>query len=682
MSGSRASTHPIGRNVILSALVLLAGLAPAQTPARRPLAIDDVYRVRDVGGPQVSPDGRWIAYTVTSMDREADKLRNEIWMVDWEGRTNVRLTSGPDWAPRWSPDGRYLSFLSSRPAEAKTQVWVLDRRGGEPVPLTDVKGEISEYAWSPDGRRLVLAMKEAEESPDAAAEAKPRTPKPIVIDRFHFKRDHEGYLTTTAGAHLYLFDVAAKKLDALTSGRDSEDGSPSWSPDGSRLAFVRTREEGPGGGGTDDILIIETRPGAEPGKLLTIDSPSGQRLLWSPDGRTLAFSHGLEPKYQGYNQDRLAVVPAAGGVPRDLAAGLDRSVSKAVYADDGASLAVIVEDDRRAYLGRVPVAGGPPERVTDAGAVVSDLSGGGGRTAAAAATDTSATEIYAVEGGALRKLTGHNDALLAEVRLGAVEDTSFRSKDGTEVHGLVVKPPDYQEGKAYPAIVWIHGGPCMQDDHALLFDTYPLQLERQMFAARGYVVLAVNYRGSSGRGAAYARSIFADWGNREVADVLAAVDDAVRKGLADPARLGVGGWSYGGILTDYIVASDPRFKAAVSGAGSALQISMYGSDQYVRQYTLELGPPWRRQDLWLKVSYPFFRADRIRTPTLFIGGEKDFNVPIIGSEQMYQALKALGVPTRLVIYPGQFHLPVKPSYIHDRLERYLAWYDDYLKGGK
>ncbi|MEO7108101.1 MAG: prolyl oligopeptidase family serine peptidase, partial [Rhodoferax sp.] len=198
-------------------------------------------------------------------------------------------------------------------------------------------------------------------------------------------------------------------------------------------------------------------------------------------------------------------------------------------------------------------------------------------------------------------------------------------------------------------------------------------------SAHGYAVLQVNYRGSSGRGDAYQQAIFADWGNKEVKDLLAAVDWAVQQGIADPARLGLGGWSYGGILTDYLIASDTRFKGAVSGAGSANQLSMFGTDQYSVQFERELGLPWVAQDKWLKVSYPFFHADRIRTPTLFLGGQLDFNVPIAGGEQMYQALKVLGVDTQLVIYPGQFHGIRPPSYRRDVQERYLAWFEKYLK---
>jgi dipeptidyl aminopeptidase/acylaminoacyl peptidase len=200
----------------------------------------------------------------------------------------------------------------------------------------------------------------------------------------------------------------------------------------------------------------------------------------------------------------------------------------------------------------------------------------------------------------------------------------------------------------------------------------------QLFAARGYVVVGCNPRGSSGRGEKFATAIYADWGNKDAQDVLAAVDYVVAQGIADPARLGVGGWSYGGMLTNYVMAQDTRFKAAVSGSSISNILAGYGTDQYIREYEIELGAPWRRPDVWMRVSFPFFRADRIVTPTLFLCGQDDFNVPLLNSEQMYQALRSLGIDTQLVIYPGQYHGITTPSYQRDRLERYLAWYDKYL----
>ncbi len=655
-------------------------LPQAQAPARRALTSDDVYLVQEVGSPRCSPDGRWVAYTVTTVDREADERRTSIWMVSWDGTEDVRLTHGPgsETFPRWSPDGRYVSFITSRPRDAKAQVWVLDRRGGEARQLTTLKGDVSAYEWSPDGKKLVLVSQgEADADLTRGTASTPTPPKPVVIDDYHFKADVEGYLTGASRTHLWLFDVESGKAEPLAPDRRFDDREPAWSPDGRRIAYIGAHDEEAERSGKADIFVVDARSGATPRRLATAYEPGN--LAWSPDGRLLAFLQRAEPKLSAYAQPRLAVIAAEGGTPRVLAEQLDRGVSAPEFMADSSSIVALVADDRSQYPARVPVFGGPVARLVEGRLVVSDQSRGGDHIALTAATDTAAPEVFALEGGRLRKLTSHNDALLAEVQLGAVEDTSFTSKDGTEIHGLLVKPPSYVPGRRYPTVLWIHGGPNFQDDHGLLFDLYPLQFERQMLAARGYVVLAVNYRGSSGRGEAFSRSIAGDWGNKEVADLLAGVDDAVRRGIADPDRLGIGGWSYGGILTDYTIASDGRFKVATAGAGSANQISMYGSDRYVLQYDNEIGPPWRSQESWIKVSYPFFHAERIHTPTLFLGGERDFNVPIIGSEQMYQALRTLRIPTQLVVYPGQYHLLTRPSFIHDRMNRWLAWFDQYLK---
>jgi dipeptidyl aminopeptidase/acylaminoacyl peptidase len=657
-----------------------------QAQSKRPIAIDDIYRTQQVGNPQCSPDGKWIAYTVTVIDREADKRRTSLWMVNWEGTRTVQLTSGMDGdsSPRWSPDGKYLSFLSTRPASARKQVWLLDRLGGEARQLTNVKDDIGGYAWSPDSSKIVLEMTAAEDDASlgkpAAADAA-KALKPIIISRFHFKEDVEGYLTAASRSQLYLFDVSAKKLDPLTTDKNFDDSHPVWSPDSKRIAFVSNHEKDPDQSGADDIFVIEARPGSSTVKLISVNSTGGQHLAWSPDGKLIAYLLGSEPKYDAYKMSVLAVVPTAGGAPRMLTEKFDRGVSSPEFTQDSSAVTVLVADDRREYPAKISVSGGPAgkvERLTDSGLVVSQQSTAGGHTAVLASSDSSAPEIYAISDGQLRKLSAHNDAFLSEIQLGAVQDISFKSKDGTEIHGMMIKPPTYDSAKKYPTLLWIHGGPNGQDDHALPFNTYPLELERQLFAAHGYVVLAINYRGSSGRGAEFTRSIFADWGNKEVADLLAGVDFAVSSGVADPERLGIGGWSYGGMLTDYTIASDTRFKAAISGAGLANALALYGTDQYIFQYTNELGAPWKSLDPWIKVSYPFLHADRIKTPTLFMGGQNDFNVPIIGSEQMYQALRALGVPTELVVYPGQFHLFTRPSYIHDRLQRYVAWFDTYL----
>ncbi len=660
-----------------SILLLLTLASFAGAADKRQLSLDDLVRIHDVGSPEVSPDGRWIAYTVSNVDKEADKRDTDLWMVSWDGKQHIQLTFSPEseGSPRWSPDGRYLSFTSSRPGKAKgSQVWILDRRGGEAHQLTDFKQKLSEYQWSPDAKKLVLVMRENDEpepDPTKSAAAQPK-PKPVVIDRYHFKQDMEGYLSGTSHPRLYLLDIDTKKLDLLTTDKAFDETNPSWSPDGSKIAFVSNHEDDPDRTHNTDVFVVDAKPGSTARKLTSHPGPDGGRLSWSPDGKLVAYVQGSDPKLSAYNQTRLAVVPAAGGAPRLVADKLDRSVSAPVFAADGGSIYVLVSDDRSEYPAKVSLSNGSVERLVGGSLSVMSQSRAGGHAAVLVSTDEAASEIFALDGGSLRKLTDHNEALMAELRLGRTEDINFKSADGTEVHGIMVKPPSFEEGKKYPMLLRIHGGPNGQDQHSFNF-------ERQFFAANGYIVIAVNYRGSSGRGSKFQESIFADWGHHEVADLLAGVDHAVKMGVADPDRLGIGGWSYGGILTDYTIASDTRFKAAISGAGSANQISMYGIDQYTLQYDSEIGPPWRNPDAWVKISYPFFKADRIHTPTLFMGGDKDFNVPVAGGEQMYQALRSLGIPTQLVIYPGQFHGFSRPSFIRDRYERYLGWYDKYLK---
>jgi dipeptidyl aminopeptidase/acylaminoacyl peptidase len=649
-------------------------IAASDASAPRTLVPDDYYRFLDVTEPQVSPDGTAIAYLVTAHEREADAERSAVWLVNWDGSDARPLTQGESAThPRFSPDGRYVAFISTRPHDGTAQVWVLDRHGGEARQLTRVNGEIASYSWSPDARQLVLVMSKV--ANDAAA----KTPRPIVIDHYHFKRDEDGYLTANSSKHLYLVDAATGDTSPLTSG-DYDDTEPAWSPDGKLLAFLSNHSVDADRTGVSEIYLMDPHAGAVPRKLLSFYTPDAPHLAFSPDGTSIAFVEGMEPKYFAYIQARLSVVTIATGAVRRLGESLDRPIASASWTSDGLGLDLIVTDEGSAYPARLTLATNKVEPLARPAAMsVLDQSTAAGHTAVLASSDAAAPEIYALDAGKLRPLSAHNKELQAELQLGAVQDVHFKSHDGTPLQGQIFTPPDYVTGHRYPAILWIHGGPSGQDQHELIAEGYSPSFERQLFAAQGYVVLAVNYRGSNGRGREFQRSIFADWGHKEVEDLLAGVDYAVAQGLADPKHLGVGGWSYGGLLTDYTIASDTRFKAGISGAGSGNQISMYGHDEYALQYDSELRPPWETTALWLKVSYPFFHANRIHTPTLFMGGEKDFNVPIAGGEQMYMALRDLGVPTELVIYPGEFHVFTRPSFIKDRADRYIAWFGKYLK---
>jgi dipeptidyl aminopeptidase/acylaminoacyl peptidase len=279
-------------------------------------------------------------------------------------------------------------------------------------------------------------------------------------------------------------------------------------------------------------------------------------------------------------------------------------------------------------------------------------------------------EVWKLERGRLHQLSRQNDALVAELDLLPATTIRFDSADGVEIHGMTIRPSGAR-GRL-PAILRIHGGPVGQYQHEFDF-------EWQFFAANGYLVAGVNPRGSSGRGGAFQKMLFAEWGFADIPDMLAAADYLVEEAGADPDRLGVGGWSYGGILTNYVIASTDRFKAAISGSGMSNMLGGYGIDQYARTWEAELGKPWENTDTWLRLSYPFLEAERITTPTLFMCGASDFNVPLAASEQMYQALRSLDVPTQLVIYPEQHHSLTRLSFQRDKLERYVGWYDRYLK---
>lgn len=670
--------------LLLTLLCAVPDSPAAAQPARRPLTLDDHSRVVALGDPQRSPDGEWVAYTVTTIDAEKDKRNTDIWMARWDGTAQRQLTSSPDSesSPRWSPDGKTLAFLSSRGTDEEkkrgAQLWLLPRDGGEAVRVSDVKGGLSDIQWAPDGTRLAFVQQDVNpaDEPEKMEGWKRKTAPPIVIDRYHFKEDREGYLTRLY-SHIAVFDLATKTATAITSGQ-VDDRSPAWSPDGTRIAFLSKRAHAdPDRTANTDVWIVDATPGARPRQLTgTAESEAG-RPTWSPDGSRIAVLVGDADSHYAYDLNKLALVPANApgpSAPRLLSPGLDRAVSNPSWSRDGRRISFLLEDDRSQFAASVPAEGGTPTRLTSEGRVIQALTPGTADGGHAAILSTSSTlpELFALDGATPRRLTRHNEALEQSLTLAVAENVTSRSQDGTEVHSLLWRPPNAPAGRRLPLVLYIHGGPNGQDAHAFSFT-------HQWLAANGYAVLSVNYRGSAGRGAAYQKAIHADWGHFEVMDVLGAVDEVVRQGIADPDRLGIGGWSYGGITTNYTIASDPRFKAAVSGAGSSLQLSMYGIDQYTVQYDVELGPPWKNKDRWLKVSYPFFNADRIKTPTLFMGGEKDFNVPIAGGEQMYQALKSLGVETQLVIYPGQFHGLTIPSYERDRLQRYVDWYNRFLQ---
>jgi dipeptidyl aminopeptidase/acylaminoacyl peptidase len=668
--------------------------APSAPAAPRAVTIDDAFEIREVRDPQITEDGKWVAYTVATASLKEDKTETRIWMAPTAGGDPVVMTAEKlsSSHPRWSPDGKYLAFLSKR-GEGKTQVWLLNRMGGEAQQLTEAIQDVDDFAWSPDSKRLVLILQDP--SPEELEEAKtkekdkpgsadkdkekdatakkPKTPPPFVVDRYRFKSDTIGYLDHRR-THLYVFDVATKAAVQITSG-DFDDEEPAWSPDGKLLAFQSNRSTPDPDRTYDSNIWVVAADNTDKGAHLTqvtTNPGEDEEPAWSPDGKWITYATKLDPKLFQYATRHIAVSPAAGGEAKVLTRAFDRMSRRPHFSADGQFIYFIADDDGSENLCRIPATGGEITRPISGRVVTSSYSAAkSGAIAAQVTTSDRPSEIYTISGGLLTRLTHVNDAFMAKIKIVTPEYVKFKSKDGTTVAGYLYKPLDYVAGKKYPTLLRPHGGPVW----AYYGEFAHFE---QLFAANGYVVLEPNPRGSTGYGQDFCKAIFADWGNKDYQDDMAMVDYAIAQGLADPDKLAVGGWSYGGISTDFIIAQTTRFKAAISGAGSAFFAALYGHDQYVLDYDVELGHPWDNRAVWDRVS-PYYKVANITTPTLFMGGEIDWNVPVIGGEQMYQAMKTLGRETELVVYPGEYHGFKTPSHIKDRLERNLSWYAHYVK---
>jgi dipeptidyl aminopeptidase/acylaminoacyl peptidase len=710
------------RTAAAAAFLALALLGTRALPAaeKRLITETDLFQFVWVADPQISPDGRQVVFVRVTVDKKKDNYDTALWIVPTDASQPARpFTAGPkDVTPRWSPDGRWLVFR--RPsatgkgggdASPDTQLWLISAGGGEAVQLTDVPKGADSPAWSPDGKTIAFSSGANEK--DLAQWEKRKKGEKVeeehesdvrVISHAIYRQNGQGYLDAARPDHLWTVAVPARAGEPmpaplqLTRGT-YEENDLAWSPDGSRLYFTSNRvKEGYYESPTTDLWSVPAA-GGEPQKVVDIDGPVNTFAL-SRDGKRIAFTGFLNAQpVRSYNQPDLFVA-APGGEARNLTTDFDYDADGGVTGDqhaprggnptplvwsaDGRSILTVTQERGRGNLRRFDAATGKSELVTQGDQEVVSYSAtpDGSHLALVLSTPTVIGDLYAfdpVPGAKPRKLTGFNDELFAGLDLTAPEEIEYASFDGKKIQAWVQKPPGFDPAKKYPLILNIHGGP-----HAAY--GYTFDHEFHWMAAKGYVVLYPNPRGSSAYGQEFGNVIQYHYPGDDYKDLMAGVDELLRRGSIDPQKLGVTGGSGGGILTNWVVTQTDRFAAAVAQRS----ISDWSAFWYTADFA-QFQPGWFRGAPWedpqdFAARSPITHVDKVKTPLMLIEGEADYRTPpAAGGEQMFRALKYLKKPTVMIRFPGESHelsRSGKPWHRIERLQHIVAWFDKYLQGQK
>jgi len=662
---------------------------------RRGITPEDYFAFEFVSDPNISPDGKAVAYVVTKIDRNQNRRHSAIWMASLDSlRSPWQFTTSPQSAnsPRWSPDGKWLAFLSSRPVTEPTpaatataaaaaeptrsQIYLLSLNGGEARRLTNLKNGVSAFRWAPDGTRIVTVSRVGpSDSRDSRADAKDRS------DVRHYKNTSYKFNDTgwfdDRRTHFWVIEVGSGNAKQITEGNDWNDSNPQWSPDGTRIAFVsnRTGKEYEENRNTD-VWVVPAE-GGSPVRISDHDE-GDENPRWSPDGKTIAFTGELRDR----DHPKIFLAPATGGKPSVLAVkDLDLIPTNLEWSADGKSIYFETGVKGEQHLFRSDLQKQSIEQVTRGPRAVRnvDFNWATHQMVFTANDFKHLDDLYVanLDGSGERNLTNLNEGLWKQLQFADVERFTYKSADDWDVDGFLVKPIGWQENKKYPVILSVHGGPAGQYG----VDWYH---EFQVYAAKGYAVVFTNPRGSTGYGQKFERGIAGEWGGKDYIDVMNGMDAALKNyPWLDPDRMGVTGGSYGGFMTNWIVGHTNRFKAAVTLRSVVNFISDEGTRDGAYGHTPDFGGDlFERFDLFWDRS-PLKYAKNVKTPTLILHSDNDFRVPLEQGEQWFRALKHYGVTTEIVMFPRENHNLTRtgePKHLVESLNWQLYWFDRFLNG--
>ncbi len=635
---------------------------PRAKDGKKLLTATDVLRINGVGSPRISPDGARVAYTVSEVKMEKDKewkSTTHVWVVPTNGGKARQYTRGDKsaTAPEWSPDGTMLAFLTDREKDGERQVWMMNADGGEAWSVTSHKGGVSGFHFSPDGKRLVFT---AVDQPNKDEEDRKKVKDDTMVI------DHDIKMT-----HLWLFDLDKKEEKRLTQG-DWTVSDPQWSPDGTRITYTTRPTPRADDGALSDVWMVTVASGEK--KKLVGDPGNGDTARWSPDGQWIAYTGNRDRAYGGVSTSYLYLIPANGGTAKELTAKFDLSVGTPVWSRDGKTIYFSTNVLEAIELYAADVATGAVKQLTSRGGStgITEISKDGKTIVGTMSSPNQPTEIYvsSMDFGSIKPLTSHN-AWLNDYSLAQSEVVKWKSKDGTEVEGVLTKPVGYALGKV-PFLLNPHGGPT-----GASINNFNSTI--QVLAANGFAVLQPNFRGSTGKGLAFAQANKNTWGKGDYEDCMSGVDAMIAAGIADPDRLGAFGWSYGGYMTFWIDTQTDRFKAISPGAGLTNIYSMYSQTdihRYLNWFYTDKAP-WQNADLYWDRS-PMKYVGNVKTPTMIMHGQVDTRVPIAQAQEFYQALVELKVPVEFVVYPRENHGFTEPRHNMDRVRRYVKFFAKYL----